>query len=127
MDVECGDLFSIFKRKDESLFFCGKISSLIHSNVPKFLIQERITQISCGSEHCLILVNNNQVLSLGENKFGELGTGDLKFRTEFTIILREETKSIGCGNYFSLVLYKNEELLSFGNNDVVKTIFHFQN
>ncbi len=46
--------------------------------------KERVTKISLGGEHSLILTEYNNIYTCGLNIFGQLGTGDFENRSNFT-------------------------------------------
>ena len=48
--------------------------------------KERVTKISLGGEHSLILTEYNNIYTCGLNIFGQLGTGDFENRSNFTNI-----------------------------------------
>lgn len=73
------------------------------------LCNKKIKQISCGFFHTLILLKDNSVYSLGDNKYGQLGIGN---RQESKIPVKvniDNIIQISCGSYHSLALDK------FGN------------
>jgi alpha-tubulin suppressor-like RCC1 family protein len=48
---------------------------------------EKVINISCGSNFCIILNNNGQIYSMGKsNKYGELGLGDCNPRYHPSLI-----------------------------------------
>ena len=42
------------------------------------LTKFRVSQVALGRKHTLVLLENGEVLSFGDNKFGQLGLGHLK-------------------------------------------------
>lgn len=69
------DIFSIGKNQQGQL---GLDSNLAHAHTPlkvNFETASRVSQISCGLDHCLIRTINNQIFACGSNAEGQLGLG----------------------------------------------------
>ena len=75
-----------------------------------------IKMIACGSEHSMIYKENGELLVMGSNYFGQIGT---EFKTNYdpiTLMVDKEIKDISLGDSHSLILRENGELLVFGKN-----------
>ena len=59
--------------------------------IPSLSQKEKVSKISLGGEHSLILTQINNIYSSGLNLFGQLGTGDFENRNTFTNINIYET------------------------------------
>jgi len=75
---------------------------------PIKLENQRIQQISVGYDHALMINEANQVYSIGKNDFGQLGTGDLKNRLNWSKVhgfdKNETIKTVQCGDKCSAIL-----------------------
>jgi len=75
---------------------------------PIKLENQRIQLISVGYDHAVMINEANQVYSIGKNDFGQLGTGDLKNRSNWSKVhgfdKNEIIKSIQCGDKCSAIL-----------------------
>ncbi len=69
----------------------------------KINLKEKINNISCGNNFCLILSNSGLVYSMGKsNKYGQLGTGDFSphlspILIEYFLSSNERITQISCG------------------------------
>eukprot|EP00347_Sterkiella_histriomuscorum_P016162 403354247 len=69
-----------------------------------------LKQIACGSDFIVCLKNDGNIYGIGQNKSGQLGTGDLKPRDEFTLIenlLNEDIKQVYAGNQHCCCIVDN--------------------
>ena len=68
--------------------------------VDKIVLKDKISQISCGKEHLLILTINNKVYSFGLGTKGQLGHGKIENNLEPKLIenLTAKISSISAGN-----------------------------
>jgi alpha-tubulin suppressor-like RCC1 family protein len=67
----------------------------------------------------LVLNNNGQVFSFGNNQFGQLGLGDVINRHLPSLVPSlSNIVKISSGGYFSLALNNNGKVFSFGKNEV---------
>jgi alpha-tubulin suppressor-like RCC1 family protein len=86
-------------------------------------IMRNIRQVEGGLSYTIFLSNSGEVYVLGDNTYGQLGTGDnltvtvpsymkgLNGLGNITDIVR-----ISCGNYYTLLLTKNTKVLATGFN-----------
>ncbi|KAK2560503.1 Alsin [Acropora cervicornis] len=87
--------------------------------IRSFALGDGIAEVALGNHHTLLLTFNSQLLSVGENSFGQLGLGDFKARCEPTVLdfFREKCViEIACGGHHSGVICKNSEVFFWGNS-----------
>lgn len=78
IDVSCGSHFTVVLEKKGTLQWCGTLNGIVRP----FLVPVEIsyalkcTQVSCGRQHILSLMEGGFVLSWGVNYFGQLGHGN---------------------------------------------------
>jgi len=86
------------------------------------LPSNRIVQIAAGDAHSMVLLDNGEILSWGDNAFGQLGIGNAISSMIPTLVLQaNETPltnivSITAGAFHSLALSNNGEIWAFGKN-----------
>jgi len=97
----------------------GKGTSFNNSFIPvKIDMLGNIKQLSSGNSHTMALSNEGFIYVFGDNKQGQLGTGDRKIRT-VPIKLESVTSivQVACGNAYSHVLTTDGIVLGFGDNE----------
>jgi alpha-tubulin suppressor-like RCC1 family protein len=83
----------------------------------------KIISISSGSDHSLILLENNKILSFGGNEKEQIGDGTTINRyypveVNFTNIKKNlNFKLISSGCYRSIVITNENEIFSWGKNE----------
>lgn len=88
---------------------------------------EKVTDISCGLEHCLVLTSAGRVFScaIGNENFiskGQLGEGEIRNPRDYRQLdeidgLRHfKIAKIAAGDYHSLLLDRDGRMFSFGDN-----------
>lgn len=78
-----------------------------------------ISKVALGSSHTLLLTFNSELLSVGDNSFGQLGLGDLKPRREPTVVDYFRDKrvlEICCGGQHSGIICANNEVFFWGDS-----------
>ena len=103
--------------KDEILIaLCttsNKFYKIYQKNLSNKVFHNKL-DVSAGDDFSLIL-NNGQVYSCGNNKYGQLGLGDFNDRNIPTLIVNIiDIVQISCGVNHSLLLTNNGKLYSFG-------------
>lgn len=108
---------------DNEILIGGKDFNMIPLNdyIQLFSSQNKITQISLGKEHCLILDELGNIFSVGDNTYGELGISNMKYSDRpiqimFFEVHKKSIKKIQCGIRNSFVLLNNGDLYVFGDN-----------
>lgn len=78
-----------------------------------------ISKVALGNSHTLLLTFNSELLSVGDNSFGQLGLGDGKPRREPTQVDYFRDKrvlDICCGGHHSGVICANNEVYFWGDS-----------
>ena len=94
-------------------------STNLEPHIRSVAFREGISKVALGNHHTLLLTFNSQVLSVGDNSFGQLGLGDLKSRREPTVIdyLRDKpVHEISCGGQHSGVICDNRDVFFWGDS-----------
>jgi hypothetical protein len=78
----------------------------------------RISSLSCGLAHCLLLEDSGQLWGLGSNHFGQLGLGHC-IDTSLPVPVGgfSSCSSVACGAAFSLVVCNGGVVFSCGSNE----------
>ena len=99
------NMYKIFGNMFESEFF-------------NFNIKRKFSQISCGGNHIIGLVDN-YIYSWGVNTFGQLGTNDFYRRdiSPFKININKKIKFIAAGYSISSCITTDGEIYSWGCSD----------
>ena len=100
--------------KDENLIPC------LLTNHHFLINKSKITQLSCGKDHFLVLTNNGNVMSWGLGSRGQLGLGDVKSYNQPTVV-----ESLGgvniikvvSGYWHNLVLSETHDVYVWGWNE----------
>jgi alpha-tubulin suppressor-like RCC1 family protein len=85
----------------------------------------RVSTISCGAYHTIVVDQTYRAFSMGSNEMGQLGHGCLplsaseKYVKKPTLIegMKDKVKSCDCGFDFTLLLHVNGKVSSFGNGN----------
>jgi len=86
------------------------------------LPSNRIVQIAAGDAHSLVLLDNGEIWSWGDNAFGQLGLGDIVSAIVPARVIQENgyplmnIVSIVAGAFHSLALSNDGYIWAFGNN-----------
>ena len=126
--IECGNNHTFCKTLNNQVYCWGfnedgplGLGNRDNQNTPilcSSVSNEDVVDIKCGSIHTLILTSNGDLLSCGDNKFGQLGREtDDDYSSSFQKIeeLPEITR-FECGNIYSICIDANKDLYIFGNN-----------
>ena len=124
--IECGGCHVFCKTLNNDIYCWGYnmngqlgLENRANQNTPILclsLSNEEIIDIKCGDFFTLALTSNGDVLSCGDNKYGQLGretkrNSSFEKIEEFSNIIRIE-----CGNYHSLCIDINNDIYVFGYN-----------
>lgn len=130
-DVICGDYHSIFHTEEGELWSCGKntqgqlgLDDTNPRTTPhriKFFELMNITHVSCGENHSIVIVDNNQVYGFGTNTRGQLGLTDTKTNVKIPTLIKLPTTSdikiLQCGRNFTVLVTVDDEIVVFGDNN----------
>jgi len=114
--VVCTDI-NVLVLDSEMKLYCIPRESPMEQLLPK----QHVAQVSCSSQHYLVLTSDGIVHSCGINNDGQLGLGHSNAVTQLTPIVlhlghaRFGTQ-IACGNGHSVVLCEQGFCFTFGNN-----------
>jgi alpha-tubulin suppressor-like RCC1 family protein len=134
-DVCCGDRHSLALTSNGKVYAWGSNKfgqignecedeyQLKPIKIEKFE-EKTIVAISCGYYHSLALTENGRVYSWGDNKFKQLGFGNIIASNVPKLIkIKDSNKSkvivkrIKCGSNYSLMLSSNGDIYASGSND----------
>jgi len=81
---------------------------------PADILQSANGQVSAGLVHSLFIHLDGRLFVMGDNSFGQLGTGLPEDQTEPVFVnLPEEAAAVSAGAYHSLVLGKSGSVYAF--------------
>lgn len=102
----------------------GEYDGQMLVSITKFLnitlikeFKQKIVKICSGMSHTLILTDTGNCYSFGDNRYGQLGTDDVKAEDQWNHIA-SNVIDIGCGTYHSGYLTQTHQLYLFGSNMV---------
>ena len=134
VDISCGAYHTTILLSNGKVYTCGhneygQLGRNSNKNYnPEFKLITptplvgKVIQISCGYFHTLILSNNGNVYTCGDNQYGQLGrkTSDNCFNPEFVIInsnfLSGKIKKISSGVFHTALLLENKKVYTCGYN-----------
>ena len=74
-------------------------------------------QIFCGENHSLLVCDNGDLYTFGDNGSGQLGTGDFIYQTlPFHVLDLPPISSAAGGGFHSLAVTENGDVYSWGSN-----------
>ena len=126
--IECGPYHTFCKTTTNEFYCWGDnydgqlgLENYDNQNTPilcSSLSNEDIVDIKCGYTHTLVLTSNGNVLSCGNNAYGQLGREtDGNYSSSFQKIEDlSEIIRIECGYYHSLCIDINKDLYVVGGN-----------
>ena len=94
-------------------------STNLEPRIRSVALSAGISKVALGNSHTLLLTFDSELLSVGDNSFGQLGLGDLKPRREPTAIhyFREKrVLEICCGGQHSGVVCASNEIFFWGDS-----------
>ena len=110
-----------YDSKDTTLYAKGIMFNMDIFETYKVFQQcpyKKISQLSLGLNHCLILFTDNTLISFGHNEYGELGVEGDNPKKIYNINFFEDRKikKISTGSRHNLILCEDGSLFSFGDN-----------
>merc|ERR1712100_591876 len=125
--IECGGAHTFCKTLNNEIFCWGYngysqlgLENRDNQNTPilcSLLSNEDVVDIKCGYYHTLVLTSNGDVLSCGNNEYGELGRETNDNYSSFQKIEDlSEIIRIECGSSHSVCIDINNYLYIFGDN-----------
>ena len=87
-----------------------------------FGLSHGVFQMACGADHCVALGYDGLVMSAGDGRFGQLGTGELSYQEGFAPLLdaegisKERIYRVWCGPHNSGALSSSGVLYTWGSN-----------
>eukprot|EP00794_Sanderia_malayensis_P005949 gene5949-6639_t len=92
---------------------CRNVPSYVHA-----LKSYKIKSISAGKDHSAVVGAYGRVVTFGDNKCGQLGTGDYKKRISPYVVqgnlVGKVVKRVGCGDGFTVVATSDNHVFSWG-------------
>ncbi len=127
--VSCGNLHTMIITKDGNLYAFGNnfdgqlgLGNNIDTNMPALVIipdGSKIKAVSCGSYYTMIITENDNLYSFGNNISGQLGlgiTGPRYTPILVTIPNGLKVKAVSCGGSHTVIITEDGNLYSFGDN-----------
>jgi alpha-tubulin suppressor-like RCC1 family protein len=87
------------------------------------LPSNRIVQIAAGDSHSMVLLDNGEIWSWGDNAFGQLGIGNVVSTMIPTVVIQDNGNpltnivSISAGSFHTLALSNDGYIWAFGDNE----------
>jgi alpha-tubulin suppressor-like RCC1 family protein len=127
-NIYCGGYHSIILNDNDELYSCGlncfgQLGLGDNNDRNTYTKLEhnfgKIKNIYCGSQHNIILNENNELYVCGNNYYGQLGLGDYNIRYTYTKLEHNfgKIKNIYCGEHHNIILNENNELYVCGHNN----------
>lgn len=110
---EFNNLFGWGKNSSMPLGLDVTLNSII---TPTLIPNIQAKYIHISVTHSLLIDNDDNVWSIGNNISGQLGLGDNINRYTFTKINNIKAKTLSCGDKFSIIIDMNNNVYSFGLN-----------
>jgi alpha-tubulin suppressor-like RCC1 family protein len=126
-NIHNGEFHNIILNENNELYVCGDnqcgqlgLGDFKSRNTYTKLEHNfgNIKNIYSGTEHNIILNENNELYVCGYNDYGQLGLGDNKNRNTHTKLEHNFgiIKNIYCGGFHNIILNENNEIFVIGNN-----------
>lgn len=134
--VACGDRHTCILTGDGKLHCCGfnvrgqlGIGSYENAHIPTLIVDDPnspglapIIKVSCGDVHTLVLTENGDVYTFGDNSNGQLGNVDetVNTPTKFRILPEFGTSfiDISCGGEETMILTSEENVIMLPFNNL---------
>ena len=127
--ISAGSDFSLFLKNDGSLWGMGdeesgQLGDGTYGSYPNYStnlpvqITNGVTAISAGFAHSLFIKSDGSLWAMGDNSYGELGTGNQNPANVPVEIEPGNVTAIAAGQYFSLFVKSDGSLWGMGDNPV---------
>lgn len=121
VQVACGDYFTICLDSEGKLWILGHLLAYSRESILK---PERIRSapivrdVTCGGDFAIFTDSNSRVWGIGQNTFGQLGTGDYNHRNKPTKIRSNPVHQVICGIYHTIIQDEaTDDYMACGRNN----------
>jgi alpha-tubulin suppressor-like RCC1 family protein len=76
----------------------------------------KVRSVACGHSHLAVVSASHELLTLGENQYGQLGLGDTEARSTPQIVGCSQVFQVDAGHSHTVFATLNGTLFSFGSN-----------
>ena len=124
-DIQCGSKFTVVLYNNGQMMFTGLMNDLHYTKLTPIKVEfsPRVTQVSCGINHILALLEGGYVVSWGIGYFGQLGHGDDTSWDKPRLIHSLEPHALGskivqieAGGYHSGAITESGIMFMWGHN-----------
>lgn len=118
---EKGRVYGWGLNEDGQLGWKDTASSVPVPKLLKSLTSVKICQVSCGKSHTIMLSENSLVYTMGENKFGQLGIGQVNSQVYQPMLITTlgglPISSVVAGGWHSFVVTISGKVFCWGKNN----------
>ncbi|KYQ49672.1 RCC1 and BTB domain-containing protein 1 [Trachymyrmex zeteki] len=85
------------------------------------LVKKKVVHISCGAAFTVVIIDNGEVYGWGNNRYGQLGVGDMEDRTtpcQVDSLIGTVIVQVVCGDRHTLALTDKGDLYAWGLLDL---------
>lgn len=117
--VQAGMMYSLILDHLGQVWFWGYNGNIHLNNMPIqalfTIIANNIIEIAAGSAHILMIDVNNEVWAVGNNAYGQLGTGDLQPRST-PVQIGKQAQQISANGAHSMLIDMQGQVWVWGSN-----------
>jgi alpha-tubulin suppressor-like RCC1 family protein len=112
-----GIFFSLLLDFQDNLWIWGYLGlfGLGQDNVNPFILNRNVIDVAAGNAHIIIIDSNQEVWTMGNNRYGQLGLGLNIQRAQFQR-LNKKAKKIAAAAAQSMILDENGKIWVWGSN-----------
>jgi len=107
IDVKPGD---VFNADNNELFEVAVVD-----NDGNVAYASDVRTVACGGTHTVIIKGDNSVWGTGRNRYGQLGLGNIEYRTQFTNT-GMTAKFVACGGAYTVIIREDGSVWATGRN-----------